>query len=76
MRFEAYDTEKYITSQERDEYEQKHSEELKVVNENLYPSDMRGWIHIDEWSDESMCRVQILLERYAYSEIVGTFILI
>lgn len=56
MRFEAYDTEKYITSQERDEYEQKHSEELKVVNENLYPSDMRGWIHIDEWSDESMCR--------------------
>ena len=48
--------EKYITSQERDEYEQKHSEELKVVNENLYPSDMRGWIHIDEWSDESMCR--------------------
>lgn len=55
MRFITYDTEKYITSQECNEYEKEHSKDLKTVDDNLYPSDMRGWIHIDEWANEVMC---------------------
>lgn len=48
-------TEQYLTPQEYDTYVQSHQMALETVDQNVYVSDMLGWIHTEEWANEALC---------------------
>lgn len=55
MKLSTQYTEQYLTPQEYEDYAKNHENELKIVDENLYHSDMLDWVHVDEWADGAMC---------------------
>lgn len=55
MKLSTQYTEQYLTPQEYEDYAKNHENELKIVDENLYHSDMLDWVHVDEWADDAMC---------------------
>ncbi len=55
MKLSTQYTEQYLTTQEYEDYAKNHENELKIVDENLYHSDMLDWVHVDEWADDAMC---------------------
>ncbi len=55
MKLDRSYVEQYLTEQEYEAYVEEHQEELRVLDENAYASDMLGWLHPGDWADEEMC---------------------
>ena len=45
MKLDRSYVEQYLTEQEYEAYVEEHQEELRVLDENAYASDMLGWLH-------------------------------
>lgn len=54
MKFSTNRAMPYLSQQELECYAQKHQQALETVDRNAYPSEMLGWVHLEEWAGEEM----------------------